>query len=113
MKTLIPAAIRCSLMLTAVTASLFSVQPAQAYTITLEQMGVNVVATGSGALNLTGLTPLGLGFLGIPGLDASPPDITIDAGTPGPVSFYTGFTGPSSFGSGGFTPASSSSGKAV
>ena len=35
--------------------SLFSVQPAQAFTITLEQMGSNVVATGSGAINLTGL----------------------------------------------------------
>src|SRR5215510_15021138 len=55
MKTLIRAAIRCSLMFTAVTASLFSVQPAQAYTVTLEQMGANVVATGSGALDFTGL----------------------------------------------------------
>ena len=36
--------------------SLFSVQPAQAYTVTLEQVGSNVVATGSGAINLTGLT---------------------------------------------------------
>ena len=56
MKTLILAAIRCSLMFTAVTASLFSVRPAQAYTVTLEQMGSNVVANGSGAINLTGLT---------------------------------------------------------
>jgi VPDSG-CTERM motif len=113
MKTLILAAIRCSLMFTAVTASLFSVQPAQAFTITLEQMGVNVVATGSGALNLTGLTFIGgQGFLGIPGLDPSPP-LTIDAGTPGFVDSYIGFTGPSSFGSGGFTEASSSSGDAV
>ena len=56
MKTLIPAAIRCSLMFTAVAASLFSVQPAQAYTVTLQQVGSNVVANGSGAINLTGLT---------------------------------------------------------
>ena len=56
MKTLILAAVRCSLMFTAVTASLFSVQPAQAYTVTLQQVGSNVVATGSGAINLTGLT---------------------------------------------------------
>jgi hypothetical protein len=55
MKTLILAAIRCSLMFTAVTASLFSVRPAQAYTVTLEQVGSNVVANGSGAINLTGL----------------------------------------------------------
>ena len=56
MKTLIPAAIRCSLMFTVVTASLFSVRPAQAYTVTLEQIGSNVVANGSGAINLTGLS---------------------------------------------------------
>ena len=36
--------------------SLFSVRPAQAYTVTLQQVGSNVVATGSGAVNLTGLT---------------------------------------------------------
>ena len=56
MKILILAAVRCSLIFTAVTASLFSVQPAQAYTVTLEQVGSNVVANGSGAINLTGLT---------------------------------------------------------
>ena len=56
MKTLILAAIRCSLMFAAVTAPLFSVRPAQAYTVTLQQMGSNVVANGSGAINLTGLT---------------------------------------------------------
>ena len=56
MKTLILAAVRCSLMFTAVTASLFSVRPAQAYTVTLQQVGSNVVANGSGAINLTGLT---------------------------------------------------------
>ena len=59
MKTLILAAIRCSLMFTAVTASLFSVRPAEAYTVTLEQVGSNVVANGSGAINLTGLTSAG------------------------------------------------------
>ena len=56
MKILILAAVRCSLIFTAVTASLFSVRPAQAYTVTLQQMGSNVVATGSGPINLTGLT---------------------------------------------------------
>ena len=68
MKTLILAAIRCSLMFTAVTASLFSVRPAQAYTVTLKQVGSNVVATGSGAIDLTGLTfsgPAGMSQGGI------------------------------------------------
>ena len=64
MKTLILAAIRCSLMFTAVTASLFCVRPAQAYTVTLEQMGSNVVANGSGPINLTGLTFLMRGSAG-------------------------------------------------
>ena len=58
MKTLILAAIRCSLMFTAVTASLFSIRPAQAnYIVRLQRVGFDtVVATGSGALDLTGLT---------------------------------------------------------
>ena len=36
--------------------SLFSVQPAQGFTVTLKQVGSNVVATGNGPINLTGLT---------------------------------------------------------
>ena len=56
MKILILAAVRCSLIFTAVTASLFSVRPAEAYTVTLQQIGSNVVANGSGPINLTGLT---------------------------------------------------------
>jgi VPDSG-CTERM motif len=56
MKTLILAAIRRSLMFTAVTASLLSIRSAQAnYIVTLQQVGPNVVATGSGAFDLTGL----------------------------------------------------------
>ena len=40
-----------------VLAWLLSVRPAQAgYTVTLQQVGPNVVATGSGAIDLTGLT---------------------------------------------------------
>ena len=45
-------------------ASLLSVRPAQAgYTVTLQQVGPNVVATGSGAIDLTGLTFSNSGFL--------------------------------------------------
>ena len=59
MKTLIPAAIRCSLlMFTAVTASLFSVQPAPAYRVTLKEVGSNVVANGSGPINLPDSIPI-------------------------------------------------------
>ena len=98
MKTLIFAAIRCSLMFTAVTGSLVCVQPAQAYTVTLEQIGSNVVANGSGAINLTGLT-----FV-ISGADN--PGIVPFSGviSTGPfasmIDGYRGFTGPMDFGSG-------------
>ena len=103
MKTLILAAIRRSLMFTAV-ATLF-VQPAQAFTITLEQMGANVVATGSGAINLTGLTleTTGQDFVAL--MQASTGLIE----TAGNGDVYGGFTGPTSFGNGGsFAPNTSS-----
>jgi len=48
-----------------VVTSLFSVQPAQAYLVTLEEVGPNVVATGSGPINLTGLTPIGQFIVGL------------------------------------------------
>jgi VPDSG-CTERM motif len=99
MKTLILAAIRCSLMFTAVT-SLFCVQPAQAYTVTLEQIGSNVVATGSGPINLTGLTLSFPGaisgavvFASVGQIETGPASALVDG--------YTGFAGPTSFGSGG------------
>jgi len=98
MKTLIFAAIRCSSLMFLVTGSLFSVQPAQAYTVTLQQTGSNVVATGSGAINLTGLT-----FV-ISGADN--PGIVPFSGviSTGPfasmIDGYRGFTGPMDFGSG-------------
>jgi hypothetical protein len=102
MKTLILAAIRCSLMFTAVTASLFSVRSAQAYTVTLEQVGSNVVATGSGPINLTGLTfVVSEQVSGFPGV--APSDGIINTGPTGLLHFdaYVPFTGPTSFGSSG------------
>jgi hypothetical protein len=80
--------------------SLLCVRPAEAYTVTLQQMGSNVVANGSGAINLTGLTFQGSTFGTITGIRAN----TGSIGT-GPLAqlnfdFYTGFTGPTSFGSG-------------
>jgi VPDSG-CTERM motif len=102
MKTLFLAAIRCSLMFTAVTAPLFFVRPAQAYIVTLHQVGSNVVANGSRAINLTGLTFLFNGGVNAE-LDPSSGAI-ITAPFPGifDMTAYTGFTGPSSFGSGSF-----------
>src|SRR5947207_5910450 len=100
MKRSVSAAIRCSSILTAV-AALF-VQPAQAYTVTLEQMGSNVVANGSGAINLMGLTFVGLSSSPVQvfakqGLILTGPTFDGSVGQ----TVYTGFTGPVSFGSGG------------
>jgi hypothetical protein len=87
--------------------SLFFVQPAKAFTMTIEQVGSNVVANGSGAFNLTGL-----GFLGTPG--GVPPQISaslgfIATGSAALADLYRGLTGPSSFGSGGlFLPNTNS-----
>jgi len=90
--------------------SFFSVQPAQAFTITLEQMGANVVATGSGAINLTGLTFLTAGSAS-PGIDAQAGSITMgDA----PLDIYHGsLTGPTNFGTGGFVAGNTLSGDSV
>ena len=101
MKTLVLAAIRCSLMFTAVAA--LSVQPAQAFMVTLEQVGSNVVATGSGAINLTGLTFLGSISSG--NFSALNPAFgSISTGPSGSQNLdeYSGFTGPASFGPSGF-----------
>ena len=113
MKTLILAAIRCSLMFTAVTASLFSIRAAEAYTVTLKQMGANVVANGSGAFNLTGLSFLASGTQG--GAILQPPIGAIVTGTTdsASVTFFSGFSGPTSFGSGNGDIASSGSGDRV
>jgi hypothetical protein len=72
-----------------------SLRPAQAYTVTLQQVGSNVVATGSGAMDLTGLTGpfsgqgTGFGFIG-------PSSAIIETGPKGLTNFdsYGGFTGP-------------------
>jgi len=112
MKILILAAVRCSLIFTAVTASLFSVRPAEAYTVTLQQMGANVVANGSGAINLTGLTFFSGDFV-VPQMNASFGAILTGQVLGGVVTGYTGFTGPTSFGPGGFFFATTGSGDLV
>ncbi len=91
--------------------SLFFVRPAQAYTVMLEQIGANVVGTGSGALNF-----IDLNFDSFLHTNAqiNPSGGTILTGLQDQVfaeDIYTGsITGPTSFGSGGLTNASSGSG---
>src|SRR3954468_23035696 len=92
-----------------VLAWLLSVRPAQAgYTVTLQQVGPDVVATGSGAIDLTGLTFSYSGSLdphvspysvllplhGGIGISTGPTSSSVDNySVPfGPTSFGTGFT---------------------
>ena len=98
-------------LLGAATASLLLIgSPAQAgYIVTLEQVGSNVVATGSGAIDLTDLTLVNtLGFnprlqplLGI--------ILTGPTNVPS-TDLYTNLAGPLNFGSGATTFANSGSG---
>src|SRR6266404_498134 len=100
-------------LLWAATASLLILsQPAQAgYMVTLQQVGSNVVATGSGVLDLTGLT---FRFNAGGAALVAPNFGQIQTGpTPPLVSIYSGFSGPTSFGTGNTTFANSGTGDLV
>jgi hypothetical protein len=100
-----------------------SAQPAQAgYIVDLTQQGSNVVATGSGEIDLTGLgfvwtisSTAAIGLLNPSGVDPQNPDIKgsdggLIIGT-GTEDLYHGvFTSPGTFGSGGITVSSSATG---
>ena len=92
--------------------SLFSVRPAQAYTVTLEQVGSNVVATGGGALDLTGLT-FEQNFLNAPPQIQANFSLMITGPGGANQSQYVGFTGPTNFGSGDLVFADTGSGDGV
>ena len=82
-----------------VLAWLLSVRPAQAgYTVTLQQVGPNVIATGSGAIDLTGLTFIHSGGRDHPGIVPAGGVIATGPVASG-VDIYQGFTGPTDFGS--------------
>src|SRR4051812_47973303 len=84
--------------------------PAQAgYVVTLEEVGSAVVATGSGPLDLTGLSgPASAFVLSL----VIPVQAAILTGPPTFNSFdvYTGITGPTSFGNGGLNDADNGGG---
>jgi hypothetical protein len=83
-----------------------------AYTVTLEQQGSNVVAAGSGTIDLTGLR-LETSALFSPQINPSF-GVVLTGPTNNPsADLYVPAPGPSSFGSGGDTLASSGSGNAV
>jgi hypothetical protein len=83
------------------------------FLVTVEQVGSNVVVTGSGAIDLSGLTYYSTTVTGaevwpVNGQLAVGPAAVTD------VVAYSGFTGPSSFGSGGDTvPNAGSATKSV
>src|SRR5215510_13142960 len=107
----LPKLLRFTLFGIAVT-SLLCVQLTQAFTVTINQVGSNVVATGFGAFNLTGLTFASGGFVATGSMGPSIADLTVADGTG--LSQYTGFSGPSSFGPGtNFINDSSDSGDSV
>jgi hypothetical protein len=82
-----------------------------AFTLTFLEQGGDVVATGSGTIDLAGLPPQ-------TPVEQPLKDTGVEArmaltGTAGTVKAYTGITGPSSFGSGGRTNASNGGGDAI
>jgi PEP-CTERM motif len=80
------------------------------FTVTLAQVGPDVVATGSGTIDLTGLTSFGSSF--------SSPELyalhgIIGVGPSGTIDLYTGTSGPFSFGAGNAFFPSTTSGDSV
>lgn len=83
------------------------------YIVTLTQIGPDVVANGSGAIDLTGLSLIGF----TPPYQADmEPDLAhiLTGSSPGSqAAIYSGLSGPTSFGTGGVTFASSATGDPV
>jgi hypothetical protein len=84
-----------------------------AYVIDLDQVGSNVVATGSGSFNVSGVDLIGFNFPFHVGIDSSSGYLAIGNldGFGGDVGLgYSPISGPSSFGSGLFTAPTSTTG---
>ena len=78
--------------------------------MTLTQVGSTVVATGSGAIDLTGLSSFGSSFASP---ELYPAHGIIGIGPSGTIDLYSGLSGPASFGSGFGGFPSSTSGDSV
>jgi PEP-CTERM motif len=83
---------------------------ASTFTVTLAQVGPDVVATGSGSIDLTGLTSFGSGFANN---EMYPDHGIIGVGPTANKDQYSGESGPFSFGPGGAAFPSTWSGDAV
>ena len=90
----------------------FCLRPSQAgYTITIQQVGPDVIANGTGAIDVTGLTGAFHSLNNGAGMIPNSGNINMGSGTIGDVRQYTGgFTGPTQFGDQGPEHANSSSG---
>lgn len=80
------------------------------FTETFNQVGPNVVATGSGTIDLTGLTSFGSAFASP---ELYPAHGIMGTGLSGTIDLYTGLSGPFTFGLGGASFPSSTSGDSV
>lgn len=87
---------------------LFAGHAKATFIMTLEQVGTNVVATGSGSIDLTDLTAL-LWYAGPSYIGASSADLIVGSAGIG-FDQYTGISGPTQFGTGGYFFASTGSG---
>jgi hypothetical protein len=105
----------CRLALPCTTAALMllaaEIARASSFTVTLEQEGNNVVATGSGTVDLTGLS-LGGPLFNNDGF-MHPNDGVLDIGGASTEDYYISISGPVRFGSGGSTDASTYTGDPV
>jgi len=85
-----------------------------AYTVTMQQVGPDVVATGSGSFSLAGLTPT---LVGVGGGAVIPPSGLVGVGPvaplPGVQMYAAPVSGPASFGSGVASIATSGTGAGV
>lgn len=80
-----------------------------AIVITFQQVGGNIVETGSGSANLTALSlPTATNFRGL--VSPTFPEAAVGSSGATAVTTYSGISGPSNFGSGSLTLASSGTG---
>ncbi len=84
------------------------------YTVTLQEVGANVLAIGIGVFDLTGLTAAGSSGVTLALIRPAVPGIIMGTTASSvPSDIFRGFTGPTNFGSGGTTPANLGSGDKV
>lgn len=85
--------------------SIFAAPASAAYVIKFEQVGSNVVATGSGSINVSGMTYTGNTFFNTPFASYVAPYAAQTFIGTGKVDKYAGVSGASTWGAGPFTPA--------